>query len=608
MATEPLLRMEAITKIFSGVVALDGVDFRLERGEVHSLVGENGAGKSTLIKIMTGAYRRDGGRILLEGREVDFRSPEDAQEAGVVAVYQEVNLLTYRTVAENIFLGREPRRFGLGIDWKKMNADAGAILRRLGLDIDPRATLGSLNIALRQMVAIARGVSFGAKVVVLDEPTSSLTEREVSILYDVIRRLKSEGVGVVYISHRFDELYAVCDSVTVLRDGKFVATRPLAGLERLDLVCLMLGKQREELQREGATAFGEHHEARKEATPLLRAENLTRGRKLNGVTLEAGRGEIVGMAGLLGSGRTETARAVFGADDVDEGKIYLEGKPLDLDSPGDAIEAGLAFLSEDRKAEGIIPELSVRENLTLAALPELSRMGVVSRERQNEIVERFMKRLGIKAASAEQKIRELSGGNQQKVLLARWLCKNPKFLLLDEPTRGIDIGAKGEIQSLVNELAESGLGVLMISSELEELVEGSSRVVVMRDGRLVAELRGREITQDNIIHAMADADGVKQATAGGGASGGGSLSDRAPTDALIFGTGAGASESAPGETGGATLFGASGGASSGAAADNSSDAGGGGAGFDWGSDSGGGGDGGGDGGGGGGNGGGGGGE
>ncbi|MDQ3819877.1 MAG: sugar ABC transporter ATP-binding protein, partial [Acidobacteriota bacterium] len=482
MKNEPLLRMEGITKIFSGVVALDGVDFTLERGEVHALVGENGAGKSTLIKIMTGAYRRDGGRVLLEGREVSFRSPEDAQAAGVIAVYQEVNLLTYRTVAENIFLGREPRRLGL-IDWKRMNREAEAILKRLGLNIDPAETLGNLNIALRQMVAIARGVSFDAKVVVLDEPTSSLTEHEVSILYDVIRRLKGEGVGVVYISHRFDELYTVCDRVTILRDGKLVGTRPLAGLERLDLVCLMLGKQREELERKGATAFA-HHEA-KTVAPLLRAEDLTRGRKLEGVTLEAGKGEIVGMAGLLGSGRTETARAIFGADAVDKGSVYLEGERLSLSEPRDAIEAGLAFLSEDRKAEGIIPELSVRENLTLAALPELNRLGIVERAKQNEIVERFMKRLGIKASSAEQKIRELSGGNQQKVLLARWLCRNPKFLILDEPTRGIDIGAKGEIQELVNELAGEGLGVLMISSELEELVEGSSRVIVMRDGQRV---------------------------------------------------------------------------------------------------------------------------
>jgi ribose transport system ATP-binding protein len=500
--------MEGITKVFNGIPALSNVDLALKRGEVHALVGENGAGKSTLIKIMTGAYRRDGGQMWLEAEPVEFRTPEEAQAAGVVAVYQEVNLLAFRTVAENIFLGREPRKFGL-IDWKRMNADAGALLNKLGLEIDPRAVLGQLNIALRQMVAIARGVSFGAKVVVLDEPTSSLTEHEVGILYDVIRRLKAEGTAVVYISHRFDELYAVCDRVTILRDGKLVGTRALEGLEKLDLVCMMLGKQREEL-RQGTTAFRQH-EAKSDEPPLLRASDLTRGRKLNHVTVEVGRGEIVGMAGLLGSGRTETARAIFGADPLEKGTTYLEGKPLKISSIGNAIDAGLAFLTEDRKAEGIIPELSVRENLTLAALPTLSTLGVVSSAKQQEVVERFMKRLGIKAASADQKISELSGGNQQKVLLARWLCRNPKFLILDEPTRGIDIGAKGEIQALINELAESGLGVLMISSELEELVEGSSRVIVMRDGQSVGELRGSDISQQKIIHTMAE--GSAQAAA-----------------------------------------------------------------------------------------------
>jgi galactofuranose transport system ATP-binding protein len=503
MKNEPLLRMANIRKVFSGVVALDAVDLTLERGEVHSLVGENGAGKSTLIKVMTGAYSRDGGETFLEGKPVNFRSPEDAQHAGVVAVYQEVNLLMFRTVAENIYLGREPRRLGF-VDWARMNKEAGALLQNLGLNINPRAELGRLNIALRQMVAIARGVSLGAKVLVLDEPTSSLTEKEVGILFDVIRRLKAQGTAIVYISHRFDELYAVCDKVTVLRDGKLVGTRDLAGLERIDLVCMMLGKQREELEKKGATAFGEHHEARAESVPLLKTEKLTRGRRLKNVSLEARHGEILGMAGLLGSGRTDVARAIFGADKSDEGKVYLDGKELKLSSPTDAINAGIAFLSEDRKAEGIVPEWSVRENLTLAALPALTTMGVVSRARQNEIVDRFMRRLGVKASSAEQKIRELSGGNQQKVLLARWLCKNPKFMIMDEPTRGIDIGAKGEIQKLVAELAENGLGVLMISSELEELVEGSSRVVVMRDGELVAELRGSDISQDSIINAMAE--------------------------------------------------------------------------------------------------------
>ena len=503
MTNEPLLRMQNIRKVFSGVVALDNVNLTLEPGEVHSLVGENGAGKSTLIKIMTGAYTRDGGELFLEGKPANFRTPEDAQRAGVVAVYQEVNLLMFRTVAENIFLNREPCRFGF-IDWARMNRETGELLKRLGLTISPQATVGSLNIAMRQMVAIARGVSLGAKVLVLDEPTSSLTEKEVGILYEVIRRLKAEGTAIVYISHRFDELYAVCDRVTVLRDGKFVATRHLKGLERIDLVCLMLGKQRADLEKKGATAFDEHQTVNDNVPSLLATENLSRGRRLQDVSLDVRRGEILGMAGLLGSGRTEVARAIFGADRPESGRVILDGKEINARQPNDAIRAGIAFLSEDRKAEGIIPDWSVRENLTLAALPALTSAGVVSRKKQNEIVERFMRRLGIKAASAEQKIRELSGGNQQKVLLARWLCCNPKLLLLDEPTRGIDIGAKGEIQALIHELATEGLGVLMISSELEELVEGSDRVVVMRDGKLSAELRGAQISQDSIIKAMAE--------------------------------------------------------------------------------------------------------
>ncbi len=509
--TEPLLRLESITKRFAGSTALDGVDFTLERGEVHALVGENGAGKSTLIKIMTGAYRRDGGRMWLEGNEVSFATPADAQAAGVIAVHQEIHLLGFRTVAENIFLGREPRRRGL-VDWGKMNADTAAVLDGLGLDIGPRDVVGILNTARQQMVAIARGVSLGAKVLVLDEPTSSLAEREVAILYDLIRRLQAQGTGIVYISHRFDELYAVCNRVTVLRDGKLVGARELAGLERLDLVCMMLGKLRDAL-RLGTTGFSGHgrDDIREEAAadrrgeaPLLRAQGLRRGSKLRDVTVEVRKGEILGVAGLLGSGRTETARAIFGAAPAESGTIELNGRRFDPHDPDDAIGAGIGFLSEDRKAEGIIPELSVRENLTLAVLPTLTRFGIVNSARQREIVDRFMRRMGIKASSADQRIRELSGGNQQKVLLARWLCTQPALLLLDEPTRGIDIGAKAEIQALVNELAASGLAVIMISSELEELVEGSSRVIVLRDGRNVTELRGGQISQQAIIHAMAE--------------------------------------------------------------------------------------------------------
>jgi ribose transport system ATP-binding protein len=388
-----------------------------------------------------------------------------------------------------------------------MFADTRTLLDGLGLEIDPHARVCDLSTARQQMVAIARGMSLGAKVLVLDEPTSSLSPREVAILYALVGRLKAQGTAIAYISHRFDELYAICDRVTVLRDGCLVATRAMAGLERLDLVCLMLGKSREEL-REGATAFGEaqrNETAPMHTEPLLRAEHLAGGAKLRDVSVTVHAGEIVGLAGLLGSGRTETARVVFGADPRRGGHVLMDGTRIDPRAPDDAIALGIGFVSEDRKAEGIIPEMSIRENLTLAALPALSRLGIVSRARQREIVERYMKRLGIKASSPDQHIRELSGGNQQKVLLARWLCTQPKLLILDEPTRGIDIGAKGEIQMLVNELAAQGLGVLMISSELEELTEGASRVIVLRDGHSVAELTGEAISPPAIIHAMAEA-------------------------------------------------------------------------------------------------------
>jgi ribose transport system ATP-binding protein len=500
--------MEGITKRFGNAIALDAVSLYVERGEVHALVGENGAGKSTLVKILTGAYHRDEGTVTLDGVPVEFRTPAEAQSAGVCAVHQEIHLLTHRSVAENIFLGREPMKWGL-VDWGRMFAEAAELLKGLGLDIDERATIGSLNTARQQMVAIARGVSLGARVLVLDEPSSSLSTPEVATLYDLVGRLKAQGTGIVYISHRFDELYAICDRVTVLRDGKLVETRPLAGLERLDLVCLMLGKPREAL-RAGITAFGGHHAASVAVStpPLLRTEHVASGTRLHDVSLEVRSGEILGLAGLLGSGRTETARAVFGADTRDKGAVYFDGVRVDPRSPDDAIRAGIGFVSEDRKAEGIIPELSIRENLTLAALPLLTRFGIVSRAKQRDMVDRYMVRLGIRASSADQRIRELSGGNQQKVLLARWLATSPRLLILDEPTRGIDVGAKGEIQALVNELATDGLGVLMISSELEELVEGSSRVVVMRDGRNVAELVGADISQQSIIHAMADASAI----------------------------------------------------------------------------------------------------
>jgi ribose transport system ATP-binding protein len=502
VAPEPLLVIEGIEKAFPGVVALDGASLRVASGEVHAIIGQNGAGKSTLIKILNGAYRRDAGTIVLQGRPVDFHNPQEAQLAGVSTIYQEINLVPYRSVAENIFMGREPKRWGL-LDRERMNRDATAVLDRLGVHIDVRRPLSTLNIALQQMVAIARAISTDARIVIMDEPTSSLDEREVEILFDVIRGLKARDIAVIYISHRLDELYAVCDRVTIMRDGKTIDERPIAGASKVELVARMLGKEIGEVRRSGATGF--QHRGEHPVGEVLVEANDLQGDRLDGASVTVRSGEIVGLAGLLGSGRTEVARAVFGADPV-SGDLRVRGKPARWKSPRDAIRAGFGLCSEDRKADGIIPYMSVRENLTLAALPALSRNGIVDRAEQRRIVDRFIDRLGIKTAGPEQTIRELSGGNQQKVLLARWLCLNPSLLVLDEPTRGIDVGAKAEIQGLIDELADNGLGVLMISSELEEITEGADRVVVLREGRTVAEFDHVEVSQDIVMHAMAHGD------------------------------------------------------------------------------------------------------
>jgi len=495
--------MERIVKRFPGVKALAEARLSVGRGEVHALVGENGAGKSTLIKILTGVYQRDSGSITLDGRPVAFLSPQQAQAGGVSTIYQEVNLVPLRSVAENIFLGREPRRYGILLDRRRMQHESAALLAGMGLQIDVTLPLGAYPIAVQQMVAVARAISTRSQLVVMDEPTSSLDEREVARLFEVIRRLKADGVSVIFVSHRFDELYTICDRVTIMRDGHTIDERPMAQLSRLELVSKMLGRELGALQRAHTTGFAA---AERDAAELLvEGRSLRRGRALRDVSLSVRAGEIVGLGGLLGSGRTETARVLFGADKPEGGELLLDGKPARLRNPRAAVRVGIGFCSEDRKAEGIIPQLSVRENLTLAALPGLARLGVVSRERQQALVDRFIKRLGIRTTGPEQQIRELSGGNQQKVLLARWLCLNPRLLILDEPTRGIDVGARAEIQRLIDELAAAGLGVLMISSELEELTEGCDRVVVLRDGRSVAELPRAQLNEAALVAAIANA-------------------------------------------------------------------------------------------------------
>lgn len=511
----PLLEMTEIVKRYPGVRALERASLSVATAEVHALIGQNGAGKSTLLKVLTGATKRDAGEIVFAGSSVNFASPQAAQLAGISTIYQEVNLVAMRSVAENIFLGREPVRFGL-IDWQRLNREAREILERFEIRVDVTRPLGSYNIAVQQMTAIARAVSSNAKLVVMDEPTSSLDEREVETLFRVIRQLKSAGVSVIFVTHKLDELYAVCDRITVMRDGRTVYSGEMNQIGKLDLVARMLGKDLAQVQTVGQTAFKKRDASL--AVPqqlLLEASALRRGVRLRGADVRVHAGEIVGLGGLLGAGRTETARVIFGADRADAGEIKLARQTVRWRSPRDAIRAGLGFISEDRKVEGIIPELSVRENLTLALLPALSKYGVVDRQRQRLIVENLIVQLGIKTAGADQPIRELSGGNQQKVLLGRWLCMNPKLLILDEPTRGIDIGAKGEIQALIGGLAQNGLGVLMISSELEELSEGCERVTVMRDGMTVRDLTGGEITQEAMLHVMAHGDASDARLEGG---------------------------------------------------------------------------------------------
>jgi monosaccharide-transporting ATPase len=496
----PLLSMRGIDKRFAGVAALTGAALEVARGEVHALIGQNGAGKSTLIKILTGYYSRDAGEILFDGQPVAFASPQAAQAAGISTIYQEINLVPYRSVTENICLGREHRRFGL-LDWRRMHAEAEALLDRFGVHLDVRRPVMAYSTAVQQMVAIARAIGFKAKLVIMDEPTSSLDEQEVSVLFDVIRQLKGAGVSVIFVTHRLDELYAVCDRVTIMRDGRTVRVTAMERVSKLELVTTMLGREFEALAGKGGAAASSVGAGT--AGALLKVENLAAGRKVRDVSLAVRPGEIVGLAGLLGSGRTETARVVFGADRADAGQVTLANAPGTVAEPAAAIRAGLGFCSEDRKLEGIVPGMSVRENLTLALMPQLARRGIVDEARSREIVDRFIKELGIKCSGPEQRIRELSGGNQQKVLLARWLCMNPRLLILDEPTRGIDVGAKAEILRLVRDLAWQGLGVLMIASELEEMIAAASRVFVLRDGRTVAELDGDAVTEPAIMAAMA---------------------------------------------------------------------------------------------------------
>ena len=500
--TEPLLQMTGIQKAFAGIPALREASLRILPGEVHALVGQNGAGKSTLIKILTGVYRRDAGEVLWQGRPVDLRSPRDAQGVGIATIYQELTLVPQRTVTENIVLGYEPRTRWGAIDWRAADARAREVLSRFGIELDLHRALGSYPTAIQQLVAIGRAASMEAKLLIMDEPTSSLDEREVETLFGVIRSLRDRGTSILYVSHFLDELFAVCDGVTIMRDGRTVGETRIADTSKLDLVAGMLGRDPEEIRAAGRTQLST--DQTQTGPVFLEARGLSSDRRLRKLDLEVRAGEIVGLAGLLGSGRTESARAIFGMDKVTGGTLTVGGRDLRLSSPREAIEAGIAFLTEDRKVEGIIPDLSVRENLTLALLPRLSRMGIVDEARERQIVDGFIKALGIRTADMDQPIRELSGGNQQKVLLGRWLALEPKLLILDEPTRGVDVGAKLEIQNIIRQRVEQGCAVLLISSEFEELIEGAHKIVVLQEGRSVRQLNNPGVTEASLIHAIAE--------------------------------------------------------------------------------------------------------
>lgn len=500
MEDNVILRMEGINKSFPGVRALQNVDFKLCEGEIHALMGENGAGKSTLIKVLTGVYSKDDGKIFMKGinKEISIRSPQDAQNVGISTVYQEITLCPNLSVAENMYIGRTK---GIGQNWRKMNADADKILQ--SLDIPAKATqqLASCSLAVQQMVAIARAVDMNCKVLILDEPTSSLDEQEVEKLFGLMRDLKSRGVGIIFVTHFLDQVYEVCDKITVLRDGQLVGEYEIADLPRVQLVSKMLGKELDDMsdiKGDQQAYAGSENEA-----PVYEASNLVSDAGIKPFDFHINKGEVNGFTGLLGSGRSECVRAIFGADRVLGGSVKVNGKKVKITKPIDAMKNNIAYLPEDRKRDGIIGDLSVRDNIILALQVRKGFFRPFSKAQAKKFAEEYIKLLSIKTASDETPIRSLSGGNQQKVILGRWLLTNPEYLILDEPTRGIDVGTKIEIQKLVLKLASEGMSVTFISSETDEMLRTCSRLVVMRDRKVVGELTGEDLTQTKIMSTIA---------------------------------------------------------------------------------------------------------
>ncbi|MBB3226637.1 ribose transport system ATP-binding protein [Luteibacter sp. Sphag1AF] len=485
----PLIRMEGIHKAFGPVSVLEGVDFELVAGEVHALMGENGAGKSTLMKILTGIYAPDAGRIEVDGQPVSISTPADAERYGIAIIHQELNLIPSLNIADNLFLGREMHRFGL-LDRKAMRERAKEWLARIGLDaLDPSTPIEKLSVGQQQMVEIARAIGQNARVIIMDEPTAALTERETATLFALIRELRTQGRGIVYVSHRMEEIFALCDRISVLRDGKFVGTRPVPGLDLDEVVRMMVGRTLEARFPKRTSVPGEVR---------LQVENIGDA-AVHGVSFDLRAGEVLGVAGLMGAGRTELARLLFGIDKPSQGRVLLDGKTITPRSPSEAIHAGFGFVTEDRKALGLVLDMSLRENVSLPKVP--AHAGLVDRSGEKKQTHGLIDRLKIRTRDMELDVRALSGGNQQKVVLAKWLALKPRVLILDEPTRGVDVGGKAEIYHIINQLAEQGVAILMISSELPEVLAMSDRILVMHEGHATALLNAATATQETIMHA-----------------------------------------------------------------------------------------------------------
>ncbi len=485
--------MKDIDKSFPGVHALDHVNLEVKKGEVHALMGENGAGKSTLMKVLTGIYSKDSGSITYEGKEVTFTNPREAQAAGIVIVHQELNMMNHLTVAQNIFIGREMMN-GKLINDKKMNEEAKKLFERLNIDIDPAETMGNLTVGKQQMCEIAKAISHEAKVIIFDEPSAALTEAEIEQLFKIIRDLREKGLGIVYISHRMDEIKVITDRVTVMRDGAYVGNLITKESTKDDIINMMVGRV---IYEEPKTESN----VKKDAPVVLRVEHLNAGKMVRDVSFELHKGEILGFSGLMGAGRTETARALFGADPKDSGEIFVNGKKVEIKTPQDAVEHGIGYLSEDRKRYGIVVGKSVAENSTMATMEQFVKGIFINKKKENEVALKYVKSLKTKTPSVDQLVVNLSGGNQQKVVIAKWLVRNCDILIFDEPTRGIDVGAKSEIYHLMNELVEEGKSIIMISSEMSEVLRMSDRIIVMCEGRKTGELDISEATQEKIMHA-----------------------------------------------------------------------------------------------------------